>query len=907
MKIRSVIILSAVITLFTSPLFTQTASHGDVQGIPKIECSMRASADSLFFRGNDYVPNRIVVTLTLTNTSVDTAKNVIACMVQDTRFIIDAKPCTDTIPFILPGQSMDVTFDMNVASERATDGIDVIRAVAISTNGASATCSKDIWVEHEYFPTFLPACTPLFGQIVFDDSKNDYEPNPFKVRVSIQNVRDGASDSTFVQFLGTRGISIDTIGASTLPIGTLGASETKIVEFDLRAVKRINDTTVTACFQVVGKGGYKRKTYVDSCCVDIFIPRAKQAEYNIVCNIVPDTIGFINHKYEPDPFVFTAQVTNIGTAIGKNVQAQIILPPSIQLDPGETITKPFSDVNPSEGFTVQWLIKPTIRFQRDTVKVCVRVFDDFENSAICCDSVIIDSIRSARFDVACSVPDSVRIDSVKGVYVPTQFPVTFRVCNVGSDYADSVKATIVIQTPDVIGVDPFFPIKRKVDYSAPATDTLEVKSCYEFTWLLEALPRAVSGNITIKFKAEALNAPTIESECRVYIPKLDAPDIDLWCETSPPDSLRFDPATGKYRPPIIIYTIKVINPGGGLARNTVATLGLPPGMLLAPGEILSKPLFPTDIGPKDTGVATWILEPLERRDLGVMMDLKVDVTSETVAGRFSKTCSVFVPALPRTAALILPQDPVGYFGQTIGVPIEIDDPEGKDIREFDFFISINVDNLWNQLPEKVIRVNTAQSVVRSGTLIDGPNWTADMVEINDNLVRVRASGTTSIAYPPPPQKVPPLMYLSFIAEYGNRPNELRVARTELLWPQPDDVERLVLINKGSIFPLVTHGTLVVAGDCLRPLDATDKYVISQNIPNPFNPVTRIEYAIPEEAYVRISVFDAFGRTVRVLVDGIQKAGSSFVTFDASSVPSGVYFYRMDTPKFSRVMKMVVSK
>ncbi len=83
------------------------------------------------------------------------------------------------------------------------------------------------------------------------------------------------------------------------------------------------------------------------------------------------------------------------------------------------------------------------------------------------------------------------------------------------------------------------------------------------------------------------------------------------------------------------------------------------------------------------------------------------------------------------------------------------------------------------------------------------------------------------------------------------------------------------------------------------------YELGQNYPNPFNPATTIGYALPTEGHVRLSVFNVLGQEVAVLVDGWEAAGSRSVTFDARSVPSGVYTYRITAGNFTATGKMLL--
>ena len=83
--------------------------------------------------------------------------------------------------------------------------------------------------------------------------------------------------------------------------------------------------------------------------------------------------------------------------------------------------------------------------------------------------------------------------------------------------------------------------------------------------------------------------------------------------------------------------------------------------------------------------------------------------------------------------------------------------------------------------------------------------------------------------------------------------------------------------------------------------------MSQNYPNPFNPGTVIGWRLAAGGRTRITVHDITGREVARLVDGVFPAGSHQVRFEASSLPSGVYLYRLNTDKGSITRKMVLMR
>jgi hypothetical protein len=86
-----------------------------------------------------------------------------------------------------------------------------------------------------------------------------------------------------------------------------------------------------------------------------------------------------------------------------------------------------------------------------------------------------------------------------------------------------------------------------------------------------------------------------------------------------------------------------------------------------------------------------------------------------------------------------------------------------------------------------------------------------------------------------------------------------------------------------------------------------EYALYQNYPNPFNPSTNIKYSVPETGSVKLSIYSVIGEQVAVLVDEIVQAGFYEVTFDASNLPSGAYFYRLQAGSFVVTKKMMLLK
>jgi len=87
----------------------------------------------------------------------------------------------------------------------------------------------------------------------------------------------------------------------------------------------------------------------------------------------------------------------------------------------------------------------------------------------------------------------------------------------------------------------------------------------------------------------------------------------------------------------------------------------------------------------------------------------------------------------------------------------------------------------------------------------------------------------------------------------------------------------------------------------------DNYTLEQNYPNPFNPSTKIAYVLKEKTNVKILVMNALGEEVAVLVNQTQEQGYHQLDFNASNLPSGIYFYSLLTENYSETKKMLLMK
>ncbi|MBS1515631.1 MAG: T9SS type A sorting domain-containing protein [Bacteroidetes bacterium] len=90
-------------------------------------------------------------------------------------------------------------------------------------------------------------------------------------------------------------------------------------------------------------------------------------------------------------------------------------------------------------------------------------------------------------------------------------------------------------------------------------------------------------------------------------------------------------------------------------------------------------------------------------------------------------------------------------------------------------------------------------------------------------------------------------------------------------------------------------------------DVPEKYSLHQNYPNPFNPSTKIMFDINKSGFVSLTVFDITGKEVTKLVSQNLAAGTYDYDFNAAGLPSGIYFYKLETAGYSEVKKMTLIK
>jgi len=124
-----------------------------------------------------------------------------------------------------------------------------------------------------------------------------------------------------------------------------------------------------------------------------------------------------------------------------------------------------------------------------------------------------------------------------------------------------------------------------------------------------------------------------------------------------------------------------------------------------------------------------------------------------------------------------------------------------------------------------------------------------------------------------------------------------------------DVNRNAQINRKDTveFMITSSDGIMMTKQFIFSYTGPKEFKLEQNFPNPFNPTTKIQYQLPQDAKVTLKVYDILGSEVATLVNEEQEAGYKEIQFNGSNIASGMYVYRLQASNYISTKKMMVVK
>lgn len=192
--------------------------------------------------------------------------------------------------------------------------------------------------------------------------------------------------------------------------------------------------------------------------------------------------------------------------------------------------------------------------------------------------------------------------------------------------------------------------------------------------------------------------------------------------------------------------------------------------------------------------------------------------------------------------------------------------------------------------------------VMPGNPLDQSDWIVDATN-DDDWDGVIAPYSAVLTHLSVGHQGLPLREQAFKFEFSN--GDVRLYRFE--YRAADGADPLVAVidldNLAQYQSMVLYEGTVDVAETVAPVS----FALAQNFPNPFNPTTEIRFELQNAATAQLAVYNLMGAKVATLVDGPTAAGTHQVTFDASALASGVYFYTLEANGVRETRKMLLTK
>jgi hypothetical protein len=480
--------------------------------------------------------------------------------------------------------------------------------------------------------------------------------------------------------------------------------------------------------------------------------------------------------------------------------------------------------------------------------------------------------------VTCETVDTLFADALGDQYLGSPFVMKVTITNTGTEVVDNVEASLLLLSSAL----------RATGQMYNEIGTIEPQTSKEVTWDITALPQQTAVDACFLVLVTSAIHPTLECQSCVHLTALPQPDLDVRCYVEPSDTLRYNERTGRFELSELRMKASVLNNGEGTARRVRATLLLSEFMVLAENESAMKNVLPSDLDRDQTGSVAWNVNPM--RVIGNPGWVEFEVIVSLLNGPTVR-CKrrVYLQPVSRHVLLAMPENSILRHGEEKSIPIRIEGAEGLDLSKYDLRIKYDPGLL------RIKGIETAGTLTAEGWSTKlSVSGVGSPLSFGDSTITILAQGPAIVV----DEGVLLNLRVEGILYSKHGAGSFRYTQLKM------DTVRSTL-NDGWISFSAIDGGVYVTDDCLEPLTLNPAWQLRQNRPNPFNPTTVIEYRLSEASHVLLRVYDAHGRLLRTLVDELRNVGNHELTFDATDLPSGMFFYRLEHVRGVEMRKMLL--
>jgi uncharacterized membrane protein len=484
---------------------------------------------------------------------------------------------------IQPGDSAEIKWVVVAKRPPTTPAAICVNITAENFPGSQCCTSLDVETVNA-----IPAMTcTLEAPDTIRYQSGSYTPNPFTLRVRVQNTGNTPALDVYAALLQGEDLSIDATDQAlklltdSLAIGGSVEGTFRVRVLD-RAVGRYDTIRVTV-YAANGGGMVCEKI--------VYIEPVRGPVLELNCD-GPDSLVFDDalNLYQPTPFTVQLEARNVGTAVADSVIAEILPSPDITLAVGEQAAKLLTPstlpVNGSGVASWQLRAVPRSEDRIDTIRVQVRAKGkSLQQTEPCPIAVFIPAARQAALDLSCSV--------LKAAVSDDTVIVAAGLTNNGS--ATAYDVSVQIQFPSKLTLSPSSQTLTLTADSIRPGEALRV-----FPWRFVIERGAVLDSVDVCFNVTARFHSPLNCCTRVLIPPADQAGFTYDCQLEP-DTVFVQQSSGEYQE--ALFRTSVTNPGTVPVDSIRCSILLPNGVSLAAGEAQQKTVY--DLQPGSSEVVSW--------------------------------------------------------------------------------------------------------------------------------------------------------------------------------------------------------------------------------------------------------------------------------------------------------------